>query len=99
MRPKRASSKARTFSGLSGSGRASCLTTCLTLSAKFFESLLLVLVGFLMPRPARLELDLASSEKLTDTIGMRILDTSLLQKLIGLSKVAISPFFMASWSS
>lgn len=38
-----------------------------------------------MPRPPRLELDLASSEKLTDTIGMRILDTSLLQELIGLS--------------
>jgi len=38
-----------------------------------------------MPRPARLELDFPAPEKLTDTIGMRILDTSLLQKLIGLS--------------
>jgi hypothetical protein len=80
MRPKRASSKARTFSGLSGSGRLSSLT----LPANFFESLLLLGVGLLVTLPARLELYLAAPEKLSYAVGVRVLYAAFAQEPMSL---------------
>ncbi len=81
MSPKRASSKAITFSGFLP--RRASLWTVL---AKFFEGLLLLLVGPLMPRTTRLELDFASPEKLADTVGVSVLDAmALSQELVGLA--------------
>jgi len=54
------------------------------LPARFFESLLLLWVGFLMPRPSCLELYCAPPQKLTDTVGVGILDASLAQALVSL---------------
>ena len=50
----------------------------------FFESLLLLAVGFLVPRTTRLELHLASPEKLCHAVGMRILDAAFSQELVSL---------------
>jgi hypothetical protein len=53
-----------------------------------------------MPRASRLELSLAAPEELTDTIGVRVLDAAFAQEpMRACSMVAISPLFMASWSS
>jgi hypothetical protein len=55
-------------------------------SAKFFERLLLLGVGLLMPRTARLELDLASPEELTYAVGVSVLDAvSFSKELVGLA--------------
>src|SRR5215203_7366509 len=52
--------------------------------AKFFESLLLLGRGFLVPGPARLELHLAPPQELAHTVGVGILDTSLAQEPMSL---------------
>jgi hypothetical protein len=57
----------------------------LTVEAKFFESLLLLLVGLLVAGTARLELHLVTPQKLTDTVGVSVLDAVALSKeLVGL---------------
>src|SRR5215212_8126634 len=83
MRPKRASSKAMTFKGLLGSGRLA-LRPELPSRQTFFESLLPLWVGFLMPRASRLELYLAAPEELSYAVGVRVLDASLAQELVSL---------------
>jgi hypothetical protein len=61
--------------------------------AKFFESLLLLGVGFLVPRASRLELYLAPPENLTDTVGVGILDASLAQEPMSLpDRGYLAPF-------
>jgi hypothetical protein len=65
---------------LSGSGRLSFLT----LSANFFEGLLLLGIGFLMPRASSLELYLAAPEELTNTIGVRVLYAAFAQEPMSL---------------
>src|SRR5215213_2820062 len=81
MRPKRASSKARTFSGfLWGSGRLSSLT----LPANFFESLLLLGVGLFVARPARLELYLPAPQELSYAVGVGVLDATFAQEPMSL---------------
>ena len=50
----------------------------------FFESLLLLWVGFLMPRASRLELYLAAPEKLSYAVGVRVLYASLAQEPMSL---------------
>src|SRR5215218_5297955 len=60
----------------------------------FFESLLLLWVSFLMPRPPRLELDLAPPEKLSHAVGVGVLDaSSLAQELVSLrDRGDLAPF-------
>ena len=59
----------------------------------FFESLLLFGVGFLVPRPARLELDLAAPEKLPHAVRMRVLDAAFAQEPMSLrDRGYLSPF-------
>jgi len=83
--PKRASSNARIFSGFLFLGGRSWPSR-LTLPANFFKVLLLVGVGFLVPRTARFELDLASPQELADAVGVGVRDAmSLAQELIGLA--------------
>jgi hypothetical protein len=82
--PKRASSKAITFSGFpfSGSGARLCARSR---RRSFFEGLLLLGVGLLVAGTSRLELDLAASEELADAIGVGVLDAVALSKeLVGL---------------
>ena len=86
---ERASSKAKTFSGLfvlSEDSRSSLASlTMATFSANFFESLLFFGVSLLMPRATRLELHPAPPEKPTHPVGTGVLDTSLAQKISSLS--------------
>src|SRR5215204_3544442 len=61
--------------------------------AKFFESLLLLGVGFLVPRTPSFELHLAPPEKLTHPVGVRILNASLAQEPMGLrDRGDLTPF-------
>jgi hypothetical protein len=54
---------------------------------------LLLGVGFLVPRASRLELYLAPPEKLSDTVGVGILDASLAQELVSLpDRGYLTPF-------
>src|SRR5215203_2736588 len=60
---------------------------------KFFESLLLLGRGFLVPGPARLELHLAPPQELAHTVGVGILDASLAQEPMSLrDRCYLSPF-------
>jgi hypothetical protein len=57
-----------------------------------------------MPRASRLELYLPAPEELSYAVGVRVLDASIAQEPMSLREreremVAISPLFMASWSS
>ncbi len=53
--------------------------------AKFFEGLLLLGIGFLVAGAARLGLDLAPPQELTNTVGVGVLDAvALAQELVGL---------------
>src|SRR5215207_11312732 len=81
IRPKRASSKARTFSGFLSDSR---WPSSLILSAKFFESLLLLGVGLLMPRASCLELYLVAPEELSYAVGVRVLYAALAQEPMSL---------------
>jgi hypothetical protein len=94
MRPKRASSKARTLcSACRALGGRLALRPALPYRRSFFESLLLLWVGFLVPRASRLELYLASSEELTDAVRMRVLDASLAQERVSLrDRGYLTPF-------
>ena len=59
----------------------------------FFESLLLLWVGFLMARPSRLELHLPAPEKLPHAVGVRVLDASLAQEPMSLrDRGYLAPF-------
>src|SRR4051812_34040681 len=87
MSPKRASSKAITFSGffLSGGsavgspvGSASHSRPILLSSPRnFFEGLLLFRVGLLVAGPPRLELHLGPPQQTPDALGVGVVDASL----------------------
>ncbi len=81
MSPNRASSKAKTFSGFPRwRSRIRPMV-----EAKFFEGLLLLGIGFLVAGAARLGLDLAPPQELTNTVGVGVLDAvALAQELVGL---------------
>src|SRR5215213_5277324 len=95
MRPKRASSKARTLCSACRAlgGHLGGLRPALPSRRSFFESLLLLWVGFLVPRAPRLELHLAAPEELTDAVRMRVLDASLAQEPMSLpDRGYLTPF-------
>ena len=96
MSQKRASSKAITFSGFPR-WRFRLLADGVR---EVFLKASCPGVGLLMPRTARLELDLASPEELADAVGVSVLDAvSFSKELVGLADGCDLPFFIASSKS
>lgn len=89
MSPKRASSKASTFSGFPR-WRSRFRRT---VSAKLFESLPPLGVGLLVAGTTRLELHLAAPQELADAVGTSVLDAmALSQEPVGLPDRRDPPF-------